>query len=160
MAEQPPEPRQSRAYITQEAQALRVENPVNDTRDFQTVQARLGQMAPAPSDRRSGAPRQHRQPAIDRDQWCPADRTRGRAVHARYNTYDEGGIFRVSVPSNWREMPSESQVTFAPDGGHGTINNTNVFTHGIQIGMARNEQHDLQEATDELLAGLRNRTAA
>ncbi len=51
-------------------------------------------------------------------------------------------------------MPSESQVTFAPDGGHGTIDNTSVFTHGIQIGMARNEQHDLQQATEELLAGL------
>lgn len=26
--------------------------------------------------------------------------------------------------------------------------------HGIQIGLARNEQHDLQQATEELIAGL------
>jgi hypothetical protein len=29
-----------------------------------------------------------------------------------------------------------------------------VFTHGVEIGIARNESHDLQTATDELLASL------
>ena len=148
-----PNPGNRAAYITQEARALRVENPVSDTRDFQTVQARLGQMAPAPSAEEVARRGNTGNP---RSTGTNGARPTGRvdAPSTRYNTYDEGGIFRISVPSNWREMPSESQVTFAPDGGHGTIDNTSVFTHGIQIGMARNEQHDLQQATEELLAGL------
>jgi hypothetical protein len=29
-----------------------------------------------------------------------------------------------------------------------------VFTHGVEVGVARNESHDLQTATDELLQSL------
>ena len=29
-----------------------------------------------------------------------------------------------------------------------------MFTHGVEIGIARNESHDLQTATDELIASL------
>ena len=42
-------------------------------------------------------------------------------------------------------------MTFAPEGGYGTLSGQNVFTHGIQIGLARNEAHNLQTATDELI---------
>ena len=48
-------------------------------------------------------------------------------------------MFRVSVPSNWREMQRQSAVTFAPDGAYGQANGQNVFTHGVEIGVARNE---------------------
>jgi len=70
---------------------------------------------------------------------------------SRYTQYDEGGIFRVSVPSNWRELQDSDAVTFSPDGGYGSLNGQSVFTHGIQIGLGRNEAHDLQTATDELI---------
>ena len=70
---------------------------------------------------------------------------------SRYTIYDEGSLFRVSVPSNWRELPDSDSVTFAPSGGYGTYNGQNVFTHGIQIGVTRNEAHDLETATDELI---------
>src|SRR5262249_30763441 len=73
---------------------------------------------------------------------------------ARFTTYTEGNLFRVSVPDNWRELPSNNSVTFAPDGATGTINGNNVFTHGVEIGVARNESHDLQTATDELIDAL------
>jgi hypothetical protein len=66
-------------------------------------------------------------------------------------TYDEGGVFRVSVPSNWRELQDNDAVTFAPTGGYGTYNGQTVYTHGMQIGLTRNESHDLQTATDELI---------
>src|SRR6185312_2892061 len=69
---------------------------------------------------------------------------------SRYATYTEGSLFRVSVPSNWRELQSESSVTFAPEGAYGQANGANVFTHGVEIGVARNETHNLQTATDEL----------
>src|SRR4030095_11166521 len=69
---------------------------------------------------------------------------------SRYQTYNEGNVFQVSVPSNWRELPDNNTVTFAPDGAYAQ----GVFTHGIQLGVTRNESHDLQGATDELLQSL------
>jgi len=63
-------------------------------------------------------------------------------------------MFKVSVPSNWREITGQSAVTFAPDGAYGQANGQNVFTHGVEIGAARNESHDLQTATDELVDSL------
>ena len=76
------------------------------------------------------------------------------APSTRFTTYNEGDVFRISVPSNWREMASETQVTFAPEGGYGAINQQSVFTHGVQVGLARNETHDLRQATDEFLQSL------
>ena len=73
---------------------------------------------------------------------------------SRYQTYDEGDLFRISVPANWRELGSNNSVTFAPDGAYGTVRGQSVFTHGVQVGLARNERHDLQQATDELIASL------
>lgn len=35
---------------------------------------------------------------------------------ADFTTYLEGELIRVSVPSNWRELPGPNAVTFAPDG--------------------------------------------
>ena len=63
-------------------------------------------------------------------------------------------MFRISVPSNWRELPGNNSVTFAPDGAYGTADQQSVFTHGVEVGLARNETHDLQTATDELLQSL------
>ena len=74
------------------------------------------------------------------------------APSTQYTTYNEGDVFRIGVPSNWQEMPSETSVTFAPQGGHGAIQGQSVFTHGVQVGIARNENHTLEEATQELLA--------
>ena len=68
--------------------------------------------------------------------------------------YTEGDLFRVSVPSNWRELPRSNTVTFAPDGAYSNAGEQSVFTHGVEIGVARNETHDLRTATDELVAAL------
>ncbi len=146
-----PNPGNRSEYITREAQSLRVENAVSDTREFQNVQARLRSMSPAPTTEevaRSG----NRNPSGTSGTSRPLGRVEPPST--RYTTYNEGNVFRVSVPSNWRELASESQVTFAPEGGYGTISNRSVFTHGVQIGLARSEMHDLRQATDELLASL------
>ena len=65
-----------------------------------------------------------------------------------YRTYTEGDMFQVSVPSNWREIQRQNAVTFAPDGAYGQANGQSVFTHGVELGAARNETHDLQDATE------------
>ena len=73
---------------------------------------------------------------------------------SRNTTYTEGNLFRVSVPSNWRELPGQNTVTFAPEGAYGTAGGRNVFTHGAQMGITRSETRDLRTATDQFIASL------
>jgi hypothetical protein len=40
------------------------------------------------------------------------------------------------------------------EGGYGDYKGANVFTHGIQLGLERNEAHDLRTATEELVDSL------
>ena len=143
-----PNPGNRAEYITREAQALRVTNPVRDTEEFRSVQDRLEQMAPAPTSEevaRAGA-------GNTNPRTNTGARPTGRvaAPSTRYTNYTPGNLFRLSVPSNWREMSSENSVTYAPEGASGD----GVFTHGVQVGIMRNEQHSLEEATNELMAAL------
>ena len=50
----------------------------------------------------------------------------------------------ISVPSNWRELPGNNSVTFAPEGAYGTANQQSVFTHGVEVG--RRAQRDARSA--------------
>jgi Zn-dependent protease with chaperone function len=142
-----PNPGNRAEYITREAQSLRVQDPIRNTPEFQSVQSRLGQMPPAPSTEEAarGANTGTR-PRPTGSTGSPAVRVA--APSSRYTTYNEGDVFRIAVPSNWNEMASEATVTFAPEGGYGS----SAFTHGVQAGMARNETHSLEEATQELIA--------
>lgn len=146
-----PNPGNRVEYITREAQMLRVTNPVRDTEEFQAVQARLDQMAPAPTSEEVARGTAGRTTSREGTTARPAARVA--APSTRFQTYSEGNVFKIAVPNNWREMAAESSVTFAPDGGYGTISGQSVFTHGVQAGVLRNENHDLQEATNELIAG-------
>jgi peptidase M48-like protein len=149
-----PNPANRSEYITREAQALRVAGATRDTRAFQDVQARLRGMSPAPTAEQVSRNAQNRNP---RQPDRPVGTVGGNvpAPSSRYTTYTEGNVFRVSVPSNWRELPSNNAVTFAPDGAYGTAQNQSVFTHGVEIGVARNADRDLQNATSQLIESLR-----
>ena len=48
----------------------------------------------------------------------------------------------MSVPSNWRELPSGDSVWFAPEGAYGQYQNQAVFTHGVNFGVAPNPKPD------------------
>ena len=146
-----PNPGDRYQYITQEAKVLRVEHPVRDTREFEQVRAHLKRLPPAPTTEEATRDSASRAPA-GRGGQPPTGRVD--PPSSRYATYSEGGLFRVSVPSNWRELQSQSSVTFAPEGAYGQANGANVFTHGVEIGVARNETHDLQTATGELIRSL------
>jgi hypothetical protein len=147
-----PDPGDRSAYIQAEARALRVDNPIRNTREFAQVQAHLKQLPPAPSTE---------QATKNAGRNGSTGRTSGGLPNGRveppspdFQTYTEGNVFRISVPSNWRELPGNSTVTFAPEGAYGESNGQNVFTHGVEIGSSRNESHDLQTATTELIASL------
>jgi Zn-dependent protease with chaperone function len=147
-----PNPGNRYDYITQEAQMLRVENPVHDTRAFDQVKTHLKRLPPAPTTEQATKNAGGRAPS--RGEQGPPPTGRVDPPSSQFTSYTEGGMFRISVPSNWRELQSQSSITFAPEGGYGQFNGSNVFTHGVEVGVARNESHDLQTATDELLQSL------
>jgi hypothetical protein len=144
-----PNPGNRYDYITAEARQLRVENPVRDTRAFADVRSHLQGMSPALSaeqvarngSRGGNAPRGTMGRAAGRVEPPSPD----------FRNYTVGDVLRVSVPSNWQQLQANNAVTFAPAGGYGTSGGQSVFTHGMEIGLARNETHDLQTATSELV---------
>ncbi len=150
-----PNPGDRSAYILKEAQALRVENRASDTQGFQSVQARLKQMPAAPTTEQATKNAGNRAPSEGSGGGGGAVVTGNVArPSTSYKAYSEGNLFRVSVPSNWKELPGNNSVTFAPEGGYGTLNQQSLFTHGVEAGVMRNETHDVQTATDELIQSL------
>jgi hypothetical protein len=71
---------------------------------------------------------------------------------SEFTTYLEGELVRVSIPSNWRELPGSNAVTFAPEGAYGNAGVKSVFTHGLAMGLARNDKHNLRVTTDDFIA--------
>ena len=151
-----PSPADRYARINQEAQYLRVNNPVRDTRDFERIQARLRGMGRASSMEeiaRSG----QRNPNGETTGNYPANAPRGRveSPSTRYQNYATlGGIVRVSVPNNWRQLPENNSVWFSPEGAYGQYQNQVVYTHGVNLGGMQTQSRNLQQATEEFLNGL------
>jgi hypothetical protein len=150
-----PNPGNRETYINQEASQLRIEGQAGDSRGFARVQDRLRSMSPAPTTEevaRGGkqTPTQPGQPAPD----AANIGTRVAPPSSRYKSYEEGNLFRVRVPDNWREVATSSSVKFVPDGAYGQVQGHTVFTHGVELGLTRNEIHSLQEASREFIEAL------
>ena len=146
-----PNPGNRYDYILKEAAALNVANATRDTRAFDQLQAHLRTLPPAMSSEEAA------RNAKRGGNSAPDVRPTGRVASpsSRYRTYQEGGVFQVQVPENWQELPGNNVVTFAPEGGYGNVSGNRVFTHGMEMGVARNETHNLETATSELLDSLR-----
>jgi hypothetical protein len=144
-----PNPGNRSEYITKEAESLRIANPITNTQGFERLQSHLRTLPKAPTTEEATRNASRRGPTPTSTGSRPVGRVEPPST--RYRDYNEGNIFRVSVPSNWRELPSNDTVTFAPEGGYGNLNGQSVFTHGIEFGVARNESHDLQTASEELV---------
>jgi Zn-dependent protease with chaperone function len=140
--------------INREAQVLRVQNPVRNTQDFDQAKTYLRRLPRAPTMEEATRRTGRSTSGSSRGDVRPSGRVQ--APSARYTEYNGGDLFRVRVPSNWRELSSTNSVTFAPEGAYGRYNGQSVFTHGVEIGVSRNEGHNLQTATDELIDALRD----
>ena len=146
-------------YINKEAATLRVENVQRDSAGFSRVAAYLRSLPKAPTTEEATAAAKRAggsQPTSGRDRTGTVGPATGRVEppSTRYTQYNEGDLFTVSVPSNWREMATSNAVTFAPEGGYGEFNGQSMFTHGVEFGISRNEGHDLRTATEELIGSL------
>jgi beta-barrel assembly-enhancing protease len=149
-----PNPSNRYQYITDEAKMLQIDNPVRDTGAFSDVQSRLKRMAPAQTTEEATRNGKGRSTSSGNPPSGGGQIGRVDPPSSRNQAYDEGNLFRISVPSNWRELPGNTTVTFAPNGAYGNYQGQSVFTHGMEVGNNRNESHDLRTATDELIASL------
>jgi hypothetical protein len=143
-----PNPGNRADAILKEAADLRVSNRVTDTRAFRDVKSYLTSLPRAPTTEEAVKARAG---GTSSPRTTGARRARVEAPSGRFTEYNEGDLFSVSVPSNWTEQASSSVVTFAPDGA---FDGQGSFSHGVQIGVGRNETHDLRTASEELVASL------
>jgi predicted Zn-dependent protease len=155
-----PAPADRYARINQEAQYLRVNNPIRDTRDFDRIQARLRGMGRASSMEeiaRSGQRYPNGETTGNNPNNYPTNAPRGRVEYpsTRYQAYSTvGGLARVSVPSNWRQLGDSNSVWFSPEGAYGQYQNQVVYTHGVNLGVVQTQSRNLQQATQEFLNSL------
>jgi Zn-dependent protease with chaperone function len=144
-----PNPGNRSEYITKEAQSLPVRDPITRSTAFDRVRSHLSSLPKAPTTEEAtknakGSTTSNAPPT-----------GRVEPPSNRYQTYTEGNVFQITVPSNWRELTSTSSVTFAPQGAYGTYQGQNVFTHGVEAGIARAQSNDLRRASEAFIDSLR-----
>lgn len=150
-----PSPANRYQRIMQEAAMLRVAPGAGqNSAEFGQIQARLRSNGRAPSMAeiaRSG----QRYPS-DGGNYPDGGRVSNRVEYpsSSYRTYTPGNLFRVSVPSNWRELAGGDSVWYAPEGAYGSVQNQAIYTHGVNVGVARTNSRSLQQATDEFIRNL------
>ena len=142
-----PDPGNRYEKINREASYLNVSrNPIKLTRDFERVKARLQSMPRA----RTMAEIQ-RSGGGGRVQTSPTSSGRYSTVVQRpstqFRTYSGSSWLSISVPSNWRDFPSDETVQFAPDGAYGDQG----ITHGVMIGVFDTQNTNLMQASNEYL---------
>jgi beta-barrel assembly-enhancing protease len=151
-----PNPGNRNAAITKEAQSLRVTNPVRDTGEFRQIQSRLRGMSPAyTAEQIAQMQKQGGVRSTGGSTGTSGRQTvRVSAPSAQYRTYQAGNVLRISVPSNWQQVGSDSTVTYAPEGayfrGQG---GGSAFTHGVEVGVTQGTGN-LQRDTQALLRSL------
>ena len=148
-----PNPGNRSTYIAQEAAQLRIA-PAPDSRDVRERQARARHAACPPSRwptwgaATRGGSGENAPASVGRmGEPVPAPSTAYRGVRG-------GQLFQTSVPSNWQAVTSNSAVKFVPENAYGQLNGETVFTHGVELGVARAASRDLAESTDALLNAL------
>ncbi|HEX8144732.1 MAG TPA: M48 family metallopeptidase [Pyrinomonadaceae bacterium] len=141
-----PSPARRYERINQEAAMLRVEGRGSgDSADFRRIQARLRGQGRAPSMEEIARSGQQ----YPQGEGAGYGGNIGRVSYpsTRYRTYTGGNLFRLSYPDNWRELPGNNSVWFAPEGGYGQ----NTFTHGVNVGIAQSQGGNLRQATDAFI---------
>jgi peptidase M48-like protein len=142
-----PNPGNRYAAIQAEAQKLRVNGRAN-TGQFQSIQARLGDMSPALTAEQIAKGKK----TGSGTETVRTDRTvRVDPPATSYRVRNPTDFLRVSVPSNWDEQDAREGVTYAPEGAFFRGDNGGTaFTHGVQIGVTQGSGN-LQRDTQRLL---------
>jgi len=146
-----PNPGNRYEAINREAQMLRVNNPTQNTAQFERIQSKLRRL-----------PRAQSMQEISRNtQGNGQGRTENPTANGRYESrvelpsartrsYTAGNFLRLNVPDNWQVFETEESVTFSPQGGYGK----DGITHGAMVGLIQTQNNDLGRATEDYVNGL------
>jgi hypothetical protein len=150
-----PNPGNRQERIAQEAGKLKITGARREqTAEFSEVQSLLKRMPPARTMaeiEKSGNTKPNtgsRYPDDSRVQ------TSVEPPSNRYRAFEARGLFRISVPDNWKQFGEDNSVTFAPDGAYGNQRGESVFTNGAIVGVAGVSTNDLQKASDQYISGI------
>jgi hypothetical protein len=147
-----PNPGNRTQYITAEAKLVQIQGKA-DTSGFQPARKLLAGQPPAMTmaelakrgaagEGSAAAPTNVGTPGKP----VPAPSAQMRTINA--------GIFNASVPSNWHNIESGSAIRVVPENGYGELKGQQVFTHGIEFGVAKANSRDLKEATGTWLKAI------
>ncbi len=144
-----PNPANRYEAINREAQMLRVNNPVQNTAQFERIQSRLSRLPRAQSMEEIS-----RNPQSNGGGQNPTANgryeSRVQLPSARVRSYTAGNFLRLSVPDNWQVFETQESVTFSPQGGYGK----DGITHGAMVGIVQSQSRDLAQATEDYINGL------
>ena len=146
-----PSPKDRYARINQEAQMLRVANPIKVTPEFERVQARLrGQPRAQSSEQIARSGQRYPGDGDGGDNREATNARIGRVAQPSTRTRDYAalGVLRVSIPDNWVQIGEGESVWFAPEGGYGNNQGQAIFTHGINFGVTA-AQGSLQQTMSQ-----------
>jgi len=150
-----PDPGNRSTYIAKEAAMLQIASKETSAAEFQQARRAFGSQPPAQS--MAELARNDRPTSTaggDRSGGAPVGRI-GDPVPApstQYRGVEGGRLFEVDVPANWQAVSSNSAVKYVPPNAYGPVQNgQTVFTHGVELGVARASSRNLHEATDTLL---------
>ena len=151
-----PDPGNRSSYIAKEAAMLQVAPRETHAAEFQQARGLFAALPPAKSmaelERASsgGAPSSG---------GASGNTSVGRVgdpvppPSSQFRTVQGGTVFDASVPQNWKAVSSSNAVKFVPQNGYGVVEGgQSVFTHGVELGVARASSRDLHDATNTLVA--------
>ena len=149
-----PNPGNRYQNINREATRLNVSpRPIKSTAGFRRAQARLREMSPARTMAQIQRDYQSGQSGSNNSAIANGQYSRNVAYpSARTRVYTGGSLFRISVPTNWREFPGNNDVTFAPNGAYGGQG----ITHGAMIGVFSQQGANLRGSTESFVQSLLN----
>ncbi len=146
-----PNPENRYENINREAQLLRVNNPIQNTAQFERIQSKLARL-----------PRAQTTAEIEQNgQRNPSGRTENPTANGRYENrvgypsartrvYSGGNFLQVNVPDNWQVFETQDTVSFAPQGAYGN----NGITRGAMIGLVQTQNNDLARASEDYINSL------
>jgi beta-barrel assembly-enhancing protease len=140
-----PDPGNRTAYITREAEYLPLASKADDSGFTQIRTAFAAQpsaltMAELAKRQQEGGGGKGMQSVGTPGQPVPQP-------SAEYRSLNGGKVFEADVPSNWTPLTTSKAIRVVPENGFGDMNGQQVFTHGIEFGIAQANTRDLREAT-------------
>ncbi|MBS1795100.1 MAG: M48 family metalloprotease [Acidobacteria bacterium] len=150
-----PSPENRYENINRESGLLRVSpNPIKITRGFERTQSKLRALPRAKTMQEIDAENKRNGGGNQNGGQNPTSsgkyETRVEYPSARTRAYSNGDLLQMSVPDNWQDFPSQSEIWFAPQGAYGDQG----ITRGALVGLYKPQNKNLADATDEYVGGI------